>query len=304
ILELGANHPGEISALVERFPVTHGVITEVTDAHLEGFGNIEGVLAAKMEIAESSGLKYLSYNSDNELLSSAVVRMPNGEKLRKDGIKQVGVGYSNTNIRISDVRQCFGEDLTPILSLSLSENDRRVFCEAPVFGKQHAKNIAFAYAAAIQTGLSDEDFELAASNFKVSPGRGTILRGKNGCILIDETYNASPSSVSHAIKNILEMELAGDLKRTAILGGMKELGAESGRLHEVILSRAALLDEVYLIGSEWNGTGRKCEAVKGVFESADAFIADFGFDSAERAAILVKGSRFYGMERILPYLEG
>jgi UDP-N-acetylmuramoyl-tripeptide--D-alanyl-D-alanine ligase len=304
ILELGTNHPGEISALVERFPVTHGVITEVTDAHLEGFSDIEGVLKAKMEITGSRELKYLSYNSDNDLLSSAVVKMPNGEKFRKDGIKQIGVGYSSSNIRISDVRQCVGEDLNPILSLSLSENDRKVFCEAPVFGRQHAKNIAFAYAVSIQMGMTDGDFELAASNFKVPPGRGVIGRGKNGCILLDETYNANPSSVSHAIKNVLEMELARDIKRIAILGGMRELGPESDRLHEVILSRAALLDETYLIGSEWNAAGKKHDAIKGVWKSADDFIADFGFDDVERAVILVKGSRFYEMERILPYLEG
>ena len=304
VLELGANRPGEISALVEYFPVTHGIITEVTDSHLEGFGNIEGILGAKMEITGSDRLRYLSYNSDNELLSSAVVKMPGGEKFRKDGIKQVGVGYSSSNIRISDVRQCLGEDLTPILSLSLSENDRKISCAAPVFGKQHAKNIAFAYAAAIQMGMTDADFELAAANFKVPPGRGVIGRGKNGCILIDETYNANPSSVFHAIKNVLEMELSGDIKRVAILGGMRELGPESDRLHEVVLNRAALLDETYLIGSEWNGTGRRYESVKGVWDSADDFIANFGFDSAERAVILVKGSRFYEMERILPYLEG
>jgi UDP-N-acetylmuramoyl-tripeptide--D-alanyl-D-alanine ligase len=304
ILELGANHPGEISALVEYFPVTHGVITEVTDAHLEGFGSIEGVLDAKMEITGSSKLEYLSYNSDNELLSSAIEKMRNGEKVRKNGIKQVGVGYSGSNIRVSDVRQSVGENLTPILSLSLSENDRKVFCEASVFGRQHAKNIAFAYAAAVQMGLSDEDFELAAQNFKVPPGRGVISRGRNGCVLIDETYNANPSSVSYAIKNVLEMELTGDTKRVAVLGGMRELGQESGRLHDVILSRAALLDETYLIGSEWNGTSRKYESIKGVWKSADDFIGDFDFESVERAVILVKGSRFYEMERILPYLEG
>jgi UDP-N-acetylmuramyl pentapeptide synthase len=85
---------------------------------------------------------------------------------------------------------------------------------------------------------------------------------------------------------------------------MRVLGQESARLHELILSRAALLDETYLIGSEWNEAGRKCGSVKGVWKSTEDFIADFDFGSAERAVILVKGSRFYELERILPYLEG
>jgi UDP-N-acetylmuramoyl-tripeptide--D-alanyl-D-alanine ligase len=303
VMELGANHPGEIAALVDRFPVTHGIITEVTDTHLEGFGNIEGVLDAKMEITKSSALEYLSYNSDNDLLSSAVVRMPNGGKLRKNGVKQVGVGYSSSNIRISDVRQNIRDDASAVVSLSISENDRKIFCEAPVFGKQHAKNIAFAYAAATQLGLSSDDFQFAASGFEVPAGRGTIHRNKNECILIDDTYNASPSSVSYAIKNLLEIELKEDFKRIAILGGMRELGTESARLHEVVLGRAAPLDEIYLIGSEWNEIARKNESFKGIWKSADDFIVNFDFVSVKNAVILIKGSRFYGLETILPRFE-
>ena len=303
ILELGTNHLGEIREMVRNFPISHAIITEVSDVHLEGLGSIEGVLAAKMEIIESEVLEYLSYNSDNELLSAAIARMPEGEKLKKNGIRQIGVGYSNSVIRISDVRQAVNSLFETRLFVTLSVGEKKVVCEAPLFGKQHARNIGFAYAASVQMGQSDEAFAEAAKTFRLPAGRGIIKKSGNECVLIDETYNASPTSISHAIKNLLEMEIPRDFKRIAILGGMKELGAESGRFHEVILNRAALLDEVYLIGSEWSEVYRKPDVVRGVWESAEEFASGFELYEFSKSAILLKGSRFYELERLMTRLE-
>jgi UDP-N-acetylmuramoyl-tripeptide--D-alanyl-D-alanine ligase len=303
ILELGTNHPGEIREIVNHFPVTDGVITEVSDAHLEGLGDIGGVLAAKMELIESPKLECLSYNSDNDLLSAAVARMPLGEKIKKGGVRQVGVGYSNSGVRISDVRQAVGPDFVPALRVTLSMRERKVSCRSPIFGRQHAKNMAFAYSVSAGAGLDDDSFERAAGFFELPPGRGPILRGKNGTVVIDETYNANPASLSHAVKNLLEMELPGDFARIAILGGMRELGTESPRLHEIVLSRAALLDEVYLIGSEWKKATPR-GSVRGVWPDAGCFMSEFDFESVKNSAFLLKGSRFYGLERLLPLFAG
>ena len=304
ILELGTNHPGEIREIVNHFPVTDGIITEVSDAHLEGLGSIEGVLAAKMELIESRELEYLSYNSDNDLLSSAVARMPQGEKMKKSGVRQVGVGYSGSGVRISGVRQTMGPDFMPALDVTLSMKERKVSCRSPIFGRQHAKNIAFAYSVSAQAGLDDISFERSAGHFELPPGRGLIFRGKNGAAIIDETYNANPASLSYAVKNLLEMELPDDFARIAILGGMRELGRESPRLHEIVLSRAALLDRVYLIGSEWGEVIPKSDVIRGVWPDADSFISEFDFESVKNSAFLLKGSRFYGLERLLPFFTG
>ncbi|MDR1966691.1 MAG: UDP-N-acetylmuramoyl-tripeptide--D-alanyl-D-alanine ligase [Synergistaceae bacterium] len=303
VLELGTNHPGEIKELVENFPVSHGIITEVAAAHLEGLGSVEGVLAAKMEITESPALECLSYNSDNDILSAAVAGMPGGEKAKKGGIRQIGVGYSNSGVRISDVRQAFGGDLLPALSFQLSAGERKIACRAGLFGKQHAKNIAFAYAAAMQMGLGDDDFSSSVPSFEIPEGRGVILRGGNGCILIDDTYNANPASMSQSVKNLLEMDSPGEMRRIGILGGMRELGAESGHWHEVVANRASLLDEVYLIGSEW-GTLAGRGSIRGVWQTAADFIGSCGAPQFANSAILIKGSRYYGLERILPHLRG
>jgi UDP-N-acetylmuramoyl-tripeptide--D-alanyl-D-alanine ligase len=237
------------------------------------------------------------------MLSAAVSRMPEGEKTKRGGIRQIGVGYSNSGVRISEVRQTVGPDLRPMLSMLLSRGETRLSCDSPVFGRQHARNIAYAYSASVQLGVDDADFRAAAAGFGNPPGRGVISRAANGGIIIDETYNANPTSLSAAVKNVLEFDVPADFRRIAVLGGMRELGAESARWHDVVLSRVSLLDEVYLIGGEWDGVQHKYETVKGVWRSADEFIADFSFDSLPKSVILLKGSNSYGLSKIASYFE-
>jgi UDP-N-acetylmuramoyl-tripeptide--D-alanyl-D-alanine ligase len=294
ILELGTNHPGEIRAMVGKFPVTHGVITEITEVHLDGLKSIDGVLAAKMELTDSRDLEFLSYNNDNEALSAAVssIRRP---------LRVVSVGARRSDVTVSDIKQSIGEDGTPLLSLVISSRGEDLRCEARFFGVQHAKNIAYAYSAARDLGVPGEIFADAVRRVDAPRGRGRIFRTADGMI-IDETYNASPGSMSYALKNVLGIELAGDVRKIAILGGMRELGAESDRWHEVIMSRASLFDEVYLIGSEWDGVETKQGALRGRWRDADGFLNDFDPASASGAIVLVKGSRSYGLERILPLL--
>jgi UDP-N-acetylmuramoyl-tripeptide--D-alanyl-D-alanine ligase len=196
------------------------------------------------------------------------------------------------------------EGFEPKLFLTLSRGEKKMPVSSSLFGKQHAKNIGFAYAVSIQMGLGDEIFQSAAASFEVPSGRGIIQRGNNGCVLIDETYNANPSSISHAIKNLLEMEIPGNFRKIAILGGMRELGSETGRLHDVVASRAALLDEIYLIGSEWGDAAGKHEAIKGVWASVDDFISNFSVDSLQKSVVLLKGSRHYELDRLLSELRG
>ncbi|MDR1651448.1 MAG: UDP-N-acetylmuramoyl-tripeptide--D-alanyl-D-alanine ligase [Synergistaceae bacterium] len=304
VLELGTNHPGEIGSLVRQFPVTYGIITEVADAHLEGLGDINGVLAAKMEIAESPSLEYLSYNSDNDMLSAAVASMPEGEKMKKGGVRQIGVGYSNSRVRISDVRQRLDPSFRPVMSFTLAADGNRLNCEVPIFGRQHAKNIAFAWAASRQMGIGDEDFLDAASRFRLQAGRGVFIRAGGGSLIIDETYNSNPSSVSCAIKNVLEMEIPRNFKKAAILGGMRELGAAGACCHDVVLSRASLLDCVYLVGREWREANLKGDFLKGVWDSTDDLLTDIDASHFSQSVILIKGSRFYGLERAIPVLGG
>ena len=296
ILELGTNHPGEIADLVAAFPITHGLITEISPAHLEGLQSIQGVCAAKMEIASSRAVEFLSYNSDNEILSSAIARV-------RPEIRCVGVGMTSGDIRISNVTQRIGEDGVPYLSLEFSHGGRMFSCCADLYGRQNARNIALAYSVATEFGLKDEIFATALESASLPAGRGNIEALPGGGFLIDDTYNANPDSVSYALRNVIELDLPEECRRIAILGGMRELGGDSKYWHEVVMSRAGLFDEVHLIGSEWDDVETKQASLAGKWKDADEFIEKFDFSHVEKSVILVKGSRFYALERLLPYFR-
>lgn len=295
ILELGTNRPGEIATLVEHFPVAYGVVTEIVPAHLEGLKSLSGVLEAKMEIARSAALLCLFYNGDNELLTKAVEGLPTD-------IKRVGVGFGSASVAVSDVRQCLTEEAKPLLSLTISQGGERHSCEAEIFGKQHAKNLGLAFAVASELGVREDEICPAIAGVSLMPGRGGIRRTVGDGFLIDESYNANPGSVSQALKNVLELSLPRPLRRVAVLGGMRELGEESRHWHKVILSRASLLDEVYLIGDEWGDPDPRPEALRGIWRDVGDFMSSVDLNSIREALILVKGSRTYGLEALIPAL--
>lgn len=298
LLELGANHAGEIRELVERFPVTHGIITDVAPAHLEGFGSIEGVLSAKMEICESRALQVMSYNNDNSALSGEIREWA----ASRAGVKTIGVGLMPADATIKEIEQSISPDGTAKLSFAIDINGSEHRCEAGVFGKQHARNIAYAFAIALELGISADIARNRVKTLASLAGRGkiSILRG-NG-LLVDESYNANPASVSHALKNVLEAKIPGGLRRIAILGGMRELGEETGKWHSVVMNRASLFDEVYLIGSEWDSIKTTHGAIRGRFASAEDFIDDVGCAGFKDALVLIKGSRYYELEKTIACL--
>jgi len=301
LLELGTNHPGEIAELVRYYPVTHGLITEITDAHIEGLGSLEGVLSAKMEITESDALRFLSYNSDNTMLNDAIhawlSRLPEGRR-----VKAVGVGWAPSDATISDISLRLSDDGEAFLSFLLKTADAMYPCDARVFGKQHARNIAYALIFALELGVSPEFALAAVSRLATLSGRGKIYNLRRGGLLIDESYNANPGSLSYALKNVLEANVSQELRRVAILGGMREMGAESAHWHEVVMSRASLFDDIYLIGSEWDSFETQQAALRGRWETTESFINEMNAVDFAGALILLKGSRFYELERLIPLL--
>jgi UDP-N-acetylmuramyl pentapeptide synthase len=129
-------------------------------------------------------------------------------------------------------------------------------------------------------------------------GWGGICAMPDGGFWIDESCGTTPDSVSHSLKNMIELEFHGDLPKFAILGGMSGLGVDSLRWHEIVMSRASLLDGVYLIGNEWDGVVTGQASLMGRWENVDNFLRDFDPVTISGSMTLVKGSVFYGMDKI------
>lgn len=295
ILELGTNHPGEIAEMVEHFPVEHAVVTEISPAHLEGLGSIEGVCSAKMEIALSRCLKRFSYFEGSKMLKSAAAALP-------AWIECISVGSDDASVIISNAVQSIDSDARPELSLTITIGGSSVECSAPIFGVHNARNIALAFSVAHSLGARPEEIAARLATLQLPDGRCKIERADAG-ILIDDTYNANPDSMSQAIRSTMDIEMPAGWRRVALLGGMKELGADSAHWHDIVMSRASLFDEVHLVGSEWDAVETKAPSLAGRWRTADDLAHGIDLSAMKDSIVLVKGSRSYRMEILADLLR-
>lgn len=288
VVEMGANHVGEIRELCSLARPHESAVTLVAPAHLEGFGSIELIAAAKAEIAEGLGAEGTFYvNTDNQYTRAMAEKFPG---------KKIYFG-SEGDVRIEHI--AFDEagemllDLYPVGRLRL-----------PLPVKAHAHNVALAVAVALQNGVTE--FEeplrraaLGASRFKV------VQVG--GLEVLDDTYNANPASMAAALEALGIRPARG--KKIAALGEMLELGEDSARLHReagiaagrngvsVLFARGAHAEDMV--------TGALASGVKqAVVMEEHADITRAILKCAEEGdVVLLKGSRGMRMERILEGLR-
>ena len=296
ILELGTNHFGEIADIVRSFPVHSAIITELASAHLESFGSLEGVLKAKMEIISEGITLNVSYNYDNKLLADAISTLPLG-------IKTLGVGGQGADFIILNrqLRQDRGQFL---LFLECAWEGDSFEITLPLFGLQHAHNVAHAYIMARRLGISHSAILEKFMQFNVPSGRGRIYSLPHSSWLLDESYNANPSSLWAVIQNVQRVMLPDSHKKMAFLGGMRELGEQSGKFHEQLLRDAVGFDALLLVGPEWDGISESGSPILARTHSTEEMIPIIQNINKDNVFITLKGSRFYEMERLIPYIKG
>lgn len=294
VLEFGTNHFGEIAELTGYFPPQLAMITEVAPAHLEGFGDLGGVLRAKMEICGSAKLQAVVYNADNELLRAAV------EESCKEA-ERIGVGRSECAVRIRDVVLDL-DDGGAKLSASYELNGEEVAASAALFGAQHAYNIGCALATGRYFGVDMQLATKALSEFRQLSGRGILKRAGKSSWLVDEAYNASPKAMAAAIANVATMAKGRSYELFAVLGGMRELGESSAYWHNETAASLGCFKQVLLYGGEWMDEGVVlpenafyCGRMEGLVERVLAL-------EPGSALVLVKGSNSYGLKRIVTLL--
>jgi hypothetical protein len=287
----------DVSRLMRSLPLTHIVMG---DALLPD--DAEDAFFA--EKASESRLKYLSYyNSDNKILSRTMRTFGGSE------VKKIGIGYADADVKILKPRQTLSDLGEPALSVSLSFNGKNYECCGKLFGLQFVKSIASSFVLALEFGVPEHEAVSSMACAVFSPeiagscGLSKIYRTFLGGFLIDESYGANPDAVSFSLKNIIETETPGDLRKYAILGGMRGLGEESLHWHEVVMSRASLLDGVFLIGGEWNDVVTVQSSLMGKWQDIDDFINNFDTAALCGAITLLNGSGTYEMGKILSLLS-
>jgi UDP-N-acetylmuramoyl-tripeptide--D-alanyl-D-alanine ligase len=292
--EMKSSGYGEIREFVRNFPVTQGVITEIPSESRD-HESLESALPEVLEIAESVSLVSVYYNNGDEEIARAVETMKSGVRT----VKKNGVGFAGDDITISEVRQDTAENGEPSLIVIILTDGGEYRCSAKIFGSQHARSIAFAFCVARELGVAADEICARLESARLPLGMGRVFPTDGGGCVIDETCVSTPDSVSHSIRDVLEFDTRGELPKYAILGGMRGLGEESPYWHGVVMSRASLLDGVYLIGQEWDGVETEQASLRGRWADTDCFIRDFDLSSLNGAVTLVKDSGFYGMGKII-----
>ena len=278
IVEMGANHVGEIKDLCNIAMPDIGLITNIGKAHLEGFGGYEGVIRAKSEMyvhLKSTG-STIVYNEDDQLL----VRLVEGYS--------PSVSYAPR----SDYSLI---DAYPILAFSHESNTY----ETKLVGEYNLGNIATAIAVGLLMNCSKEVMLKSICNYIPSNNRSQSLT-KEGIHFILDAYNANPTSMELAIKGFAESSFK---KKMMILGDMLELGSESIKEHEKTILDCQNLEqiEVIFVGPVFKSLEKKF-ANHSFFESVE--------DLSERIPLIfkgthcfIKGSRGIKLERVLGFLD-
>ena len=291
ILEFGANKPGEIRELAECFDPTISVITEVAPVHLEGFKTIDGVLSGKMEITCSGSLKTFIYNADNHLLRSSA------EEIRNK-CRVFSVGRSQTaDYRIKDLSV---ECSLPI-KWELIHNGRPQNMTAEFWGRHPILALSIAAAIGYELGVDEDIICRAISEYKPLCGRGRIIYGRTGKILIDDAYNANPASMLASVSSLLDIEVKGN--KWAVLGDMRELGEEEQKFHKDISKLFTGIEKVVLIGEIWKDVMSEAPLPNCVYfddwQAAYRFISE----NSDWGAMLLKGSNSHKLQELVAEVE-
>jgi UDP-N-acetylmuramoyl-tripeptide--D-alanyl-D-alanine ligase len=290
IVELGANHPGEIARLTRISVPSVGLITVCAPAHLEGFGSVEGVARAKGELfSEMPADACAVINADDAF--APLWAMLAGKR------RKVRFGLEKGTDVFGHWQPASGGGALRVESPVGSFEVRIAFP-----GKHNGANALGAAAAAIAAGASADDIRLGLESAKPVSGRLELKRGLGGAAIIDDTYNANPNS----LKAGLEVLSGEDAQRWLVLGDMAELGSDAPRYHEEAgqMARELGVDRLYTVGTLSRLAAESFGEDAVHFDSQDGLIDALRSELNGDATVLVKGSRSMGMERVVAALTG
>ena len=277
IIEMGASHPEDLKPLLAVAQPTHGLITNVGKAHLEGFGSYEGVKHAKGLLYDwlkaHDGLVFA--NADDSVLT---------EMLWERELSMIPYGLDGVQILPASPEQ-------PFLRMILPGGSQ---LDTHLVGAYNATNVLAALKLGWFFAVPEADAIAAIAAYTPSNNRSQLMQTAANTLIVD-AYNANPSSMAVALDNLALCEG----RKVALLGDMRELGADSAAEHQKIVERMKG-QEAYLVGEEFT----KAAAGTGIptFPTSDALAEWLQAHPLKGCTILVKGSRGTRMEKLIASL--
>jgi UDP-N-acetylmuramoyl-tripeptide--D-alanyl-D-alanine ligase len=284
VIEMGANHIGEIASLCRIAKPGYGIITNIGRAHLEGFGGYEGVIKAKSELYEyirsEGGLVFVS--RDQSLLTGL-----------SEGMNRILYGKSED----SEVNGMILQDF-PELTISWKSGNDEGTLRSHLFGSYNFENIMAAISAGLYFKVDKNLIREAVEDYRPDNMRSQLVMTRKNTLFLD-AYNANPSSMEAAIRHFASVQAE---KKMIILGDMLELGEDSAAEHHKILDllmNTGFLD-VILIGPEFGIAARDFNYQ--MFSGIDDAYKWFSLNQPEGYSILIKGSRRMKLEKLVSLL--
>ncbi len=288
VVELGANHAGEIGRLSSLVRPDVAVITQCAPAHLEGFGTLEGVARAKGEIFEGMARDGVTVLNAEDSFAGLWKELAAPRRTLTFGLDVDadlrGVWTPTGQGSVIEMRGALGP-----LDVSLA-----------LPGRHNAMNALAAAAASFAAGCSSDAVRSGLAAMRPVPGRLQTRTLRPGLTLIDDTYNANPAS----LKAGLEVLATHPGRRWLVLGDMGELGPEATRRHEEAGDAARLLGVERLYTTGRSSARASCRFGEGAthFDTRSDLIEALIGDLPGNVTVLVKGSRAMGMEGVVQAL--
>ncbi len=299
VLEMGMNHAGEIGRLTKIADPDVGVITNVGMAHIEGLGDIKGIARAKTELIEKvSSKSEMVLNGDDQLLLKTASRFKKqwitfglGERndVRAEGIRNLGIGGMSFDLLVR-------EDSLPV--------------RLKVPGLQNVLNALAAVAVSLCLDTSFENIVKGLGDFAGLKGRFMVISLQNGITLVDDTYNANPSSLKAALSSIGSLVDEGR-KIIVCLGEMMELGDVTVPEHRQAGRSVAELGTYYFLAMGEHAH----EMINGAIDSGmpsnrahvvsshKEMVSKIKGEMHEGDLVFIKGSRKMALEKVVEGLE-
>jgi UDP-N-acetylmuramoyl-tripeptide--D-alanyl-D-alanine ligase len=284
IIEMGANHPGEIRLLCDIAQPDFGLITNIGKAHLEGFGGIQGVARGKGELFQflTGNDKTIFLNEGNPYLTP-LIPADYSKVIRYNG---------DHGLRILQMTS------DPLLSLIASNGKDTLEITTNLAGSYNAENVLAACCVGIHCGIITENSVKAIQTYQPQNNRSQLIKTASNTVFMD-AYNANPSSMSAAIGEFLQLKAP---RKMLILGEMREVGASAEKEHQEIIEllQQQNVKNVICVGKAFDTFAEKAGYQH--FASVEILCQTLKAKPLAGYFIFVKGSRSYHLEKVIPLL--
>jgi UDP-N-acetylmuramoyl-tripeptide--D-alanyl-D-alanine ligase len=288
IVEMGANHIGEIAELCEIAQPNFGLITNIGKAHLEGFGSIEGIIETKKALYDylehHNGVAFV--NDKDEILKELSKNIP-----------QIIYGSAQYSDFKGKLVEC-----NPFLTIEWDRGNAKMpgnRVQTKIIGDYNFDNIMASIAIGSFFNVPVGDIMNALESFESSANRSQFMNTSTNKVILD-AYNANPTSMNASIINFSHMDAE---EKVAIIGDMFELGKESSVEHQVIIDllKGQPFKQVILVGSMFSSIENKSSGFL-CFKDVEQAYQYLKENPIKNSSVLVKGSRGVRIEKIVELL--